>query len=562
MKDGGDGPAAMALRGKYKSITGRFVLLKDKKMKKRRGGGPGPSTVTAEEEGVLFLQVTIKYHLATDVAKNWRVENAEVESGLRQLFSLSTENGKDDDDDDEMIPSVLLSEWGARNIHGKTGIHSGELVTSNNVYELRLQPNDAFFQQSHAKWKPTPTLRETNTRPLPPPNQRTNDDDDPSNQYLSHDRSKNAPIAPSSLFFQRLGVTDVHGKPVNGMSSKLRQCQKFVEIVGNLVDNSISLSPPMTTPLTTTMAEHHSRIRVIDMGCGRGYLTFALHSYLCDKYNSGIGNAGGSVTVETRGIDRRPKLVKEINDIATELGGVFSSLRFDTESIRKMARAHNCSLTGMALGDGEEDDIRRRSVFEGTLGNVRDVKENRKCESNDFTTTTTTTTTLDVVIALHACDTATDDALHFAIQSNANVIVVAPCCQYELRPQIDRHVTTTARNNKNNDGTNGDDIDHPLSEVLRHAVYRERATETVTDSIRAILLEIAGYETKVFEFVSSMHTTKNVMITATKRVEGGQRWQDSSEYLRRRREKLVTLARLYGVHQHHLAMLMGESISG
>ena len=93
------------------------------------------------------------------------------------------------------------------------------------------------------------------------------------------------------------------------------------------------------------------------------------------------------------------------------------------------------------------------------------------------------------------------------------------------------------------------------ADVLRHAIYRERATETVTDSMRAMLLEIAGYDTRVFEFVGGEHTAKNVMIAATKSPR-----RRSPEYLRVRREDVANLARFYGIERQRLAHLMGESV--
>ena len=94
--------------------------------------------------------------------------------------------------------------------------------------------------------------------------------------------------------------------------------------------------------------------------------------------------------------------------------------------------------------------------------------------------------------------------------------------------------------------------------MLRHAIYRERATETVTDAMRAVLLEIAGYDARVFEFVGGEHTAKNVMIAATK----SPRSRRGPEYLRARREDLANLAMFYGIERQRLASLMGESLGG
>src|SRR4029077_18779669 len=102
----------------------------------------------------------------------------------------------------------------------------------------------------------------------------------------------------------------------------------------------------------------------------------------------------------------------------------------------------------------------------------------------------------EVLIALHACDTATDDALAKGIAADAKLLVVAPCCQQDIRPQLMAPPV--------------------LADALRHGIFQERAAEFVTDALRAQLLEWAGYKTKVFEFISTEHTARNLMIAAIK----------------------------------------------
>ncbi|HUG10087.1 MAG TPA: methyltransferase, partial [Opitutaceae bacterium] len=102
----------------------------------------------------------------------------------------------------------------------------------------------------------------------------------------------------------------------------------------------------------------------------------------------------------------------------------------------------------------------------------------------------------EIVIALHACDTATDDALFHAVTTGARVIVSAPCCQKEVRPQLKAPAD--------------------LEPLLRDGIQRERMAELVTDAVRARLLEASGYRTQVFEFISTEHTAKNTMITGVK----------------------------------------------
>jgi hypothetical protein len=134
----------------------------------------------------------------------------------------------------------------------------------------------------------------------------------------------------------------------------------------------------------------------------------------------------------------------------------------------------------------------------------------------------------DVLIALHACDTATDDAIAKGIAANAALIVVSPCCQKELRPQL---------------------IAPPiLADALKHGIFQERQSEFVTDALRALLLEWAGYRTKVFEFISTEHTAKNLMIAAIKSGPSGNAATA---------EKLREFARFYGIRTQALATHLG-----
>ncbi|MBI2496405.1 MAG: SAM-dependent methyltransferase [Opitutae bacterium] len=238
----------------------------------------------------------------------------------------------------------------------------------------------------------------------------------------AHDRTKHRLLTEESQpWLQALGVTTPAGSIREGMADKHRQLHKFVEILSHL---SAGASLPT-----------HRPIEIADMGCGKGYLTFATHDYFTLV-------AGRPAHV--RGIEARSELVQLCNRVARETG-----------------RNHLNFLPGTI----------QSAVF----------------------------ATLDVLIALHACDTATDDAIAKGVQAGATLIVVAPCCQKELRAQL-----------------------HPapvLAPSLAHGIFAERHAEFATDALRALLLEWAGYDTKVFEFISTEHTAKNVMIAATKRAD-------------------------------------------
>jgi SAM-dependent methyltransferase len=140
----------------------------------------------------------------------------------------------------------------------------------------------------------------------------------------------------------------------------------------------------------------------------------------------------------------------------------------------------------------------------------------------------------DILIALHACDTATDDALARGLAAGSRLIVVAPCCQKELRPQLTAPPV--------------------LADALRHGIFQERQTEFVTDALRAQLLEWAGYRTKVFEFISTAHTAKNLMIAAIKARPAGTPDDATARRIR-------AFAAFYGIRTQHLAAQLGLPLS-
>ena len=405
------------LRGSIRQVQGRLIAVSSKKKKNKKN----------DDDKAILLQMTIKYHGATDICKNFELEA--VPQAIRDLFLGD--------------PAEIASEWGVQAVRAKP-IQSAQLTTINQVLDLKLGGKASLKKEAVAD---TPS----NTAPE------------------SHDRTKQVPLSNRAEFFKRLGVTNADGKPKPKMKGKLRQCQKFVEIVGKIIDES--------------QKNEQKKISVVDMGCGRAYLTFSLHAYLQEHYKS----------ITTTGIDVRPKLVAEISGIARSLGSDFDSLNFEAGTIEEVvAQASDAS----------------KQKDEGTLS---------------------------VLVALHACDTATDDALYSAIAQNSDIIVVAPCCHKQVRPQLNAHFSSTREV-------------HPFSSILKHGVYRERISETVTDSLRALLLEYAGYKVQVFEFIGGEHTSKNVMITAIKVRESG-----ATESIR---EQILSLADLHGIRNQKLAQMM------
>jgi len=232
---------------------------------------------------------------------------------------------------------------------------------------------------------------------------------------LEHDRPKATSLGTAPWLTQ-LGVTAPDGTPRPGMSDKLRQIERFTELLGHLVDGG---------PLRE--AKH---VRMVDLGAGKGYLTFAAHELFRQR----------GMEIQTTGVELRPELVEETNRIARGLG--LDGLKFVAGDIASF------------VPDGG----------------------------------------LDVLVALHACNTATDDALYLGVDNGAQLILAAPCCHQELRPQI---------------------VPPPvLAPLLEHGILLERHAEILTDAVRALLLGMHGYEARVFEFIAPEHTGKNLMISA------------------------------------------------
>jgi SAM-dependent methyltransferase len=174
-------------------------------------------------------------------------------------------------------------------------------------------------------------------------------------------------------------------------------------------------------------------VRVHDMGSGKGYLTFAVWHALV----RGLGRRA-----EVVGVEARPELV--------ELGN---------------RAAHEAGCEGLSFVPGLIVD--------------------------------TPVPATDILIALHACDTATDEALFRGIRASASLIVAAPCCQKEIRPQMQ--------------------VPPELGPIGRHGIFEARMADMVTDSLRALLLEANGYRVRVFEFIDARHTPKNTMLAAVRR---------------------------------------------
>ena len=210
-------------------------------------------------------------------------------------------------------------------------------------------------------------------------------------------------------------------------------------------------------------------LRLIDFGAGKGYLTFALHDYLQDTLG---------VTAQTTGVELRADLVRTCNDAVAA-----------------------SAIGGLAFRQG---DIASHGTGADSAASF------------------------DVMIALHACDTATDDAIYQGIRAGAAIIMCAPCCHKQLRPQLLSP--------------------HPLRPILQHGIHLGQEAEMLTDGLRALLLDTCGYDTQVFEFISLEHTSKNKMILAVKRAVP----REAAPVLAQIRE----IKAFYGIREQRLESLL------
>jgi SAM-dependent methyltransferase len=238
---------------------------------------------------------------------------------------------------------------------------------------------------------------------------------------LSHNKEKVRLVSANidKKYLHELNITDAKGEVFKNAQDKYKQINQY-----------ISLLSPMLQELKDNELQH-----VVDMGSGKGYLTFALYDYLHNVLK---------LNTQVTGVEYRPDLVELCNRIAVNSN--FNALNFQ----------------------------------EGTI--------------QDFETER-----IDLLIALHACDTATDDAIYKGINAGARLIVVAPCCHKQIR----REMTSSKTKNE-------------LTFVTKHGIFLERQAEMVTDGIRALILAYFGYQTKVMEFISGVHTPKNVMVIGIK----------------------------------------------
>ena len=238
-------------------------------------------------------------------------------------------------------------------------------------------------------------------------------------EALQHNRTKSYILKEGEPvdFLVGLGVQTPDGKIVKSRYDKFRQINRYLEFIEDILKKL-----PTDRP-----------VRIIDFGCGKSYLTFAMYYYLHELKGRDI---------RVTGLDLKEDVIDLCNKLAEEYH--YEHLHF------------------------EKGDI---STYEGEQA-------------------------VDMVVTLHACDTATDYALHKAVQWGAEVILAVPCCQHEVNKQIQNT---------------------ELGDILKYGLIKERISALVTDAVRANLLEEMGYETQILEFIDMEHTPKNLLIRAVRK---------------------------------------------
>lgn len=274
-------------------------------------------------------------------------------------------------------------------------------------------------------------------------------------QSYSHDHQKARKLTSSSKpYLHQLNLTDSEGKVYKNAQDKWKQINHYIELLSSSLVN----------------LPREKRLKVVDMGAGKGYLTFGLYDYLKNNLQR---------DVEVVGVEFRKDLVDFCNQVAKDSG--FKGLSF----------------------------------VEGTIEDYRSEEP------------------IDVLIALHACDTATDDAIFKGIQNESSLIVVAPCCHKQVRRELE---AVKAKN----------DLDF----MIKYGIFLERHAEMLTDSIRSLIMEYYGYEMRVMQFISDQHTPKNVMLVGLKKSTDSKK---QAEIL----NKIQELKQYFGIGYQHLERLCG-----
>jgi len=289
---------------------------------------------------------------------------------------------------------------------------------------------DALLDEPFANWH-VDTLTDSHQLRVAKPNHAVVTSSvrpEPAEVERGHDRDKERLLPAEDPLFRALGLADGEGRIKPSRQAKVRQVEEFLRLLDSAVVAAIDKGhlrrPTADDPL-----------RVVDLGCGNAYLTFAAHRYLSD-----------------------------VRGLPVRLTGV---------DVKEQSREHNTEVAARLGID---------AAF--VVGSISDAVIEPAPE---------------VVLALHACDTATDEALARTVEWGSPLVLAAPCCHHDVAAQLRRTPTPA-----------------PYAMLTRHGILRERLADTLTDALRASLMRQQGYKVDVVQFVESRHTPRNTMLRATR----------------------------------------------
>ena len=285
-----------------------------------------------------------------------------------------------------------------------------------------------------------------------------------------HDRVKKLPLTSfeSAALLRTIGVADGSGKIRASMRGKYDQVNEFLKVVKETVQ-------PTDEPFT-----------VVDCGCGKAYLTISLYFYLTEVLKF--------PNVKVIGIDRRSDVIAAAKKMAEQLDVADKVVFVEAD-----------------LGSLES---------RGSLGANREgpSQSNKGPSQSNSRTIEQSNNSVDMVVSLHACDTATDEAMAKGVEWKARYILSALCCQHELQKVLGNNRIIESSNNRNGRSDSAADF----SGLLRQSILRERLCDILTDAFRAMILRILGFKVQVIEFVSSEATARNILLKCEYGVKPGQ----------------------------------------
>lgn len=297
---------------------------------------------------------------------------------------------------------------GNQAFHQNVGMEeAGEVIAGQmeSMRQMQLETTEALYTVLISKKGKVTVKRKTQKK-------------EPVSADMSHNRKKQYILREGVPvpFLTDLGVMTEEGKVISSRFDKFRQINRFLEFIEDILPQ----------------LEREREVTILDFGCGKSYLTFAMYYYLHEL-------KGYDVSII--GLDLKSDVIRRCNELSDKYG--YGKLRF----------------------------------LEGDIADYTGAEK------------------VDMVVTLHACDTATDFALAKAVRWDAKVILSVPCCQHELNAQMKNDV---------------------LGPVMKYGLLKERFAALVTDGLRAQYLEREGYDTQILEFIDMEHTPKNILIRAVK----------------------------------------------